>query len=328
MPSYRGVEQADLIRTVNDALAMLETHSTGPVMQGHIDGLRKVDANGASKLGALAAAKTDEEFVAAVRGSGLHWLFGRAGDVLQYHAVNDTDGKGAAILQDLVKWNATGGAMTLEYNKLDEETDTWLVLNYARQTGRTEENLEKLVMVMDAVSQNKVAVSNGFLAAVRLVDKTHGNTPDADLKKIFLDLDLHERHIVKTSLSALFTLDGMQGSMAFQPAISRYGVVIDELTAGKVNWTDKSVEAVRMEVEKALSPFYKLDEVEMTGIGLIGDWSKQKPETMPQGVIFQSSARAAQAVADALPGMKVLDLEGHAVPPRKKPVPPKPAFNP
>jgi len=325
MPSYRGVEQADLVRTVNDALAMLETHSTGSVLQGHIDGLRKPDAGGVSKLGALSAAKTDAEFVAAVRASGVQWLFSRVSDVLQFHAVNNTGGKGEEILNGLVKWNATGEAMLADYTKLDEETDAWLVVNYARQTPMTEESLEKIAMVVDAVSRDRMARGLAFTAMTQMIEMADAGAPDAEMQQVFLALDLHERHIVKSSLTALFTLDGAQGSMVFQPAISRYGVVIDGLAEGKINWTDKAVEAVRMEVEKALSPFYELDEVEMTGIGGIGNSFKKGD---PQGVFFQSSARAAQAVADALPGMKVVDYEGNTVPPRRKPQPPKPAFNP
>lgn len=321
MPSYRGVDQADLIRSINDALELFETYSSGPVMQGYVDKLREGTP---SPLAAIAQAQDDKSLVAALRGSSVHWLFARAGEVLHFHATNDTDGKGRDVLERLVAWNATGGAMTMEYNKFDEETDVWLAINYARKASMTEETLEKLAMVTDALSQDKVAIGNAFLGATSLIEMAHENAPEADMAKVYLELSLHERHVLKGSLMALNTLDGAQGDLTFQPAISRYGLLIEELTEGKINWTDPSIDAIRMKVEKALEPFYELDEVEMTGIGLIGDHNVPRDQ-MKQGIMFQSSARAAQAVANALPEMKVMDYDGNPIPPKKQ-KPPKPGF--
>jgi hypothetical protein len=325
MPSYRGVEQADFIRNVNDALALLETHSTGPVMQQRIDALRAPDANGVSKLGALAAAATDAEFVVAVRGSGLNYLFARVGEVLQFHADENTGGTGAAIVNGLRAWDATGGAMTAEYNKLDEETDSWLIASYARLTPKTEKTLETLANTMFAVSRDKEAVGTAFGAALDLVEATQAGAADADAQaaKIFLALSLHERHIVKTALRAVNAPAAPQTPEAQPAAIGRYGVVIDDLTERRINWTDDAVGKVRDAVEKALHPFYDLDEVQMTGIGMVGDHTNPK---VPMGVVFQSSPRAAQAVADALPGMKVVDYSGNIVAPRRQPDAPKPGF--
>lgn len=322
MPSYRGVDQAELIRSINDALELFETYSSGPVMQGYVDKLREGTP---SPLAAIAQAQDDKTLVAALRGSGVHWLFARAGEVLQFHAANDTDGKGRDVMERLTAWNATGGAMLANYTPLDEETDTWLAINYARKASMTEATIEKLAMVTDALSQDKIAIGNAFLGATSLIEMAHENAPEADMAKIFLGLGMHERHVLKGSLMALNTLDGMQGDLTFQPAISRYGLVIDALTEGKINWTDTSINDIRMKVEKALEPFYELDEVEMTGIGLIGSHNVSR-DKMQQGIIFQSSARAAQAVANALPDMKVLDCDGNPIPP-KKPKPPRPAFS-
>src|SRR5690606_17992673 len=235
MPSYRGVDQAELIRSINDALELFETYSSGPVMQGYVDKLREGTP---SPLAAIAQAQNDKDLVAAVRGSCPHWLCARAGEVLHFHATNDADGKGRDVLERLVAWNATGGAMTMEYNKFDEETDVWLAINYARKASMTEETLEKLAMVTDALSQDKVAIGNAFLGATSLIEMAHENATEADMAKVYLDLDLHERHVLKGSLMALNTLDGAQGDLTFQPAISRYGLLIEELTDGKINWTD------------------------------------------------------------------------------------------
>src|SRR3972149_4950142 len=242
MPSYRGVSQADLIRSINDALELLETHSTGPVLQKRIDDLRAPDASGQSKLGAIAAAQDDVSLVSAVRGSGVMWLFARAHKVLKFHARNNTDGKGYDIVSRLVSWGAMSGAMTMEYNAFDREFDAFL---------------------------QKQSLKNGF--------------------------------------NKLRSALGGKGAMESSGPLSRYGVVLEDLTSGKIDWHHPSIETIRKKVDQVLAPFYPLDEVEMTAIGLI-DHFPQKGA--PRGIIFISSARAAQAVADALPDMKVIDAEG------------------
>ena len=110
--------------------------------------------------------------------------------------------------------------------------------------------------------------------------------------------------------------------MIFQPAIRGYGVVVDALTEGKINWGDKSLRDLAMQVAQALDPFQALDEVGMIAIGGINH-----QRGGPQGIMFAASSRAAQAVADAFPALKVIDFEGNAVPPRKKPQPPKQGFS-
>lgn len=321
MPSYRGISQAELIRSINDALELLETHSTGPEMQAQVDRLR---AGAPSPLAAIAAAADDVALAAAVRNSGVTAFFGRAGEVLEYHAVNDTDGRGQDVLGRLVSWSAFGAVATV-YTKLDEEADAWLAMNYARQVDMTEENLEKLAMVTDALSQNKVAIGNAFIAATALVEMSHTGSGEDEMRKVFLGLDLHERHILKGSLTALFTLDGAQGALVFQPALRGYGIIVDGLAEGRASASDDAVQAIAGKAEKALDPFRAVDEYDRIMIGVIGDWQNPKSDD-PQGIIFIASARAAQAVADALPEMKVIDFEGNAIPPRANPRLPKPGF--
>ncbi len=250
MPSYRGVTQADLVRSINDAVDMLEKHSTGPAMQGYIDGLRKPDANGVSKLGAIAGAADDVSLVNAVNASGVTYLFARAYDVLQYHALNNTDKKGRAVLRDLNSWGAMSGAMTMEFNQYDAEFEKFLKAHKLRSA------FNKVVGIFTGAT-----------------------------KEVLLPQE--------------------------QP-LKRYGVAIDGLTTGLVKYDDASVTAIRDKVEEALSPFYELDEVGMTGIGMIS-WPSKKGD--PIGIVFDGSARAAFAVAAAIPEMAVLDSKGQRVNP-------------
>ncbi len=262
MPSYRGVSQADLVRSITDAVTMLEKHSTGPAMQGYIDGLKQPDANGVSKLGAIAAAADDVSLVQAVNASGVTYLFARGYDVLQYHALNNTDGKGRGILRDLNNWGAMSGAMTMEFNQYDAEFQDFL-----------------------------------------------GN---------------HKLRSAFNKVVGLFTGATMEIMRPQETPLQRYGVAIDGLTTGLVNYTDQAVSDIRSKVEEALSPFYELDEVGMTGIGMIM-WPSKKGD--PIGIVFDGSARAAFAVAAAIPDMPVLNSKGQPVTP-PKPQPPKSAPQP
>ncbi|MBI1216805.1 MAG: hypothetical protein GC185_13445 [Alphaproteobacteria bacterium] len=321
MPSYRGIPQADLLRSINDALSLLETHSTGPECQKRIDALRAVDpATGQSDLGAIAAATDDASLAQAMRGSGVFWLFSRAHDVFAFHAANDTDGKGQDVVKRLLPWGAMDAAMTAEYNKFDEETDGWLAARYAHAVEPNEENLEKIAMVTQALSQDRMAVMSAFDTITKMVEMAHSGADDDKLREKFLALGPHARYVALKSISAIMLLDGVESDMDFTPAIRRYCVVIDDLTDKKIKWTHPAVDAVRSMVEDALGPFYDLDEVTTTGIGKA---NMDRPE---MGIIFDATARAAQAVATALPNMKVLDGDGNVMPPRTRPKPKDPGF--
>jgi hypothetical protein len=258
MTSYRGMAQANLIRSINDALALLETHSTGAVCQKYIDDLRIPNASGQSKLSALAAAQDDISLTTAVKTSGTSWLFMRAREVLKFHALNNTDGKGYDVLKRLTAWGAMNGAMTLESNAFDAEFKAWL----------------------------------------------------------------KERSIKSAFNKTISVLSG-KDIQNFESPMHRYGLVIDDLTSGKLGYRDPAVTLIRNKVEEALDPFYDLDEVDMTGLGGIA-----YPQTANnyQGIIFNSTLRAAQAVADAFPDEKIVDEKENVISP-SVPKPPKKNFN-
>jgi len=322
MPSYLGLDQQQLLASINDGLALLETYSPGPECQKRIDDLRTPDAaTGVSKLGAIAAAADDKALATAVRASGLPWIFSRMGEVLQFHAEENTQGTGTAVYQSLASWNAIGAAMTMEYNRVDEECDTWLAIARAARLDMNEENAVKVVTFANHVSQDQDSIAAAITAMGRIADGAQNGAAEDDLKAVFTSLSLHERHILTTVLHAIAVEN--KAPVEITPAIGRYGVVIDELTRKEIRHTDDSVKAIRKTTEEALGPFYETDEVMMTGIGMV-TMDRTNPEI---GIVFMSSRRAAQAVADALPGYKVLSEDGTPVPPKAAPQPPKPGFS-
>jgi hypothetical protein len=327
MVSYRGVSKSDLLKSINDAIELLETHSTGPECQKLIDAMRAADpATGVSKLGAIQNAKDDKELAVALRGSGASWLFICMDEVLQYHAVYNTDGKGRDVVERLSQWGASDGARVSAYYPIDAEADSWLAVNYARRVEPTEENLEKVAGLAAALTQDATALGAAFNAMTKMIEMNAKGANDDTMRKVFLELDLHERYVTRGTLSAL-SLDGAEAKLELEQPMGRFGVVIDDYTTGKISGHDPAIKTIRDKVEEALGPFYETDEVNMTGVGIIVRGEFKKGES-PLGIVFGASKRAAQAVADALPDMKVLDEQGHRFAPNTlKPPPPKPGFS-
>src|SRR5271170_2472940 len=96
--NYRGIEKAVLLRSIDDMLALLESHTSGPECQKRIDKLRQPDASGQTQLGAIAEAVDDGALATAVRGSGVGWVFSSLRPLLEFHALANTDGKGLAAV--------------------------------------------------------------------------------------------------------------------------------------------------------------------------------------------------------------------------------------
>lgn len=314
MADYRGIDQSIIVSTINEALELLETYSPGPETQKRIDALRVPDATGVSPLGMIAKAKDNKELANAIGSSGATYILNRLSSVLEFHALNDTDGKGRGVLVALHKWGGIGGAMTMEYNALDGEADTFRAVNFARHTPMAEESLQKIADILPHVSRDEGAKGRAFQAITDLIEMGAAGESDRAMGKVFLKLDLHERHIVTTVFSNVSDL-GTRDKLKVENAMGRFGVAIDEYTTGKVNHTDPAVKSVRDKVEAALSPFYDTDEVNMTGIGIIVSGEFRKGES-PLGIVFGSTRRAAEAVALALPDREVLDHEGKRVLPK------------
>lgn len=316
MPTYLGVAKADVIASINDNLALLETYSPGPASQKHIDALRELDAQtGQSKLGAIAAAKTDKELAQAISASGINWVLGRMAEVREFHAYADTDGQGRAAWLSAKSWNGGGGAMLMNYTPVDEECDSWLAVARAKVLPMTQENLDKIVEFSRQVSQQEDAIQNATVVMAAYLSAHHSGADLDNMKHLFLELSLHERHIVNTVFRAI-DLENKAPITAPAP-IGRFGVVVPELMDKTINWHDPSLRTLAEKVGEALGPFYETNEVQMTGIGMIS----MNPQNPQDGVMFVSSLRAAQAVAAAMPGYKVVDDQGNEI---AKPKAPKP----
>ncbi len=317
MPSYLGVEQRDLIASIHDTLVLLETYPVGGAAQAQIDALRVADpVTGKSKLGAIAAALDDMSLIHAVKNSGVMDVFGQLGEILQFHAQQNTAGKGTALWQSVMSWNGLGGSMSLSYTDTVAECNSWLAANRAKLIPMTQESLDKIHGIAHATSQKQDAVNNAVVMMTSFVSVNHAGGDVDGMKHLFLALDLHERHIVNKTFAAI-TQENLQPIHAPGP-YALYGVVIDDMTSGKIGWSDDSLRPLVERTEAALQPYYPTNEVQRFMVGRI-----TQPEAAEQleGFLIVSTRRAGQAVANALPEFRVVDQSGVTIPATSTPHP-------
>jgi len=243
MPSYRGVDQVEIVLSIQESVSFLRKHSTGPELTGHLAEITQ------RNLADIATAQTDLDLVNAVRESGVEGRLCWIADLIRFHESRNTDGKGKDLAARLAAWDAFSGARAMVLTPLDVEIEAYIKKN---------------------------------------------RTPLSVLRETF-----------------------SRGRQQERPgALQRYGLIIDDLTEKRVNWTDSAVQDIRKEAEKVLQPFFELNEVTMTGIGSPVFTPAEKK---PMGVIFESTRRAAEAVAAAFPAYRVLDSKGNPVPPKSGP---------
>jgi hypothetical protein len=317
MPAHLGIEKAEIVSSINDALALLETYSPGPATQKHIDALRTGNAGETSPLGAIAAAKNDVELAQAIQSSGVKWLFQRTHEVLMHHAVQDTDKKGLAILTRLTAWNAAGGATTMNYNKVDEEAQTWLAVQTIRnQTNLTHnEATGRIYAVRMGLSDDASTLNSAHRAVAKMYDQAHNQgASDEAIAKTFLALDLRERHIARSFIDAIGKDDNAP-KIELNSPIGRYGVIIESMSGPDAQPVPPF--KVYQTFANTAIRFSEVGEVEQVAIGII---DPEHLETSPRGITFHATKRVAEAVASALPDHRVIASTGEEIVP---PAPPK-----
>lgn len=315
MPSYIGVEQSALLKSLEQGLSLLEAYSIGDECQAYIDEIRGVNATqGASPLEKIKNAKTDLELVQAVGSSKTSYLFLRLYDVMEYHLINDTDGIGKETVENLAKWGGLEGAQTMEYNALDKESQSWLLSQYVQRIINKKASIPlsqrfsmMAAQILDKGTRQDLSLGNKLFKAS--VENFKKDTTGQGLSTYFEGLSLSDRH--KLMMVAQIKSGMAVTEKKVSGALSRYGVVIDDLSNGNINWGDPAVEKTREKLEQILRPFFPLAEVDMIGVGLILRDNSKKGA--PQGVVFNCSKRAAETVAKEMKGYQVIDHQGKAV---------------
>ncbi|MDD9900811.1 MAG: hypothetical protein OXT65_07520 [Alphaproteobacteria bacterium] len=299
MPSYHGVERDEIVQSIKESLELLEKHSPGPYTQAYIDDVHKT-----TPLSEIASAQTDKELVGAVNGSKTSYLFLRLSEVLLVHAAKNTDGTAADTYHRLTAWGATDGATAMNYTPLDKEADLWLLKTHARSIADNPPAKTKNDAELDLDAQKDLmTVARAFKFST-----ANGNSVAAD---VFEKKNLNERYLLLNAARALSPLKPDAKALSASPPIQGYGLECD------IKQDKEDLRALRDKVEEALGPYWGLGEVGSTGIGLITH--NEDPKKDKLGIVFNASARAAEAVANAFPNERVLNSDGNRLQPKGKP---------
>lgn len=119
MPSYRGIDKQDVVKSIRDMIDFIDQHQLGPETQKHTRQIK-------GKLSAVARAKSDVALAHAIGATGIEWLLLRLHDYWQYHAIKNTKKSAADIFDRLDAWGAFHGMRTLEFGPIDAEVKNYL----------------------------------------------------------------------------------------------------------------------------------------------------------------------------------------------------------
>ena len=281
MPSYRGVDQSVVAQSIVDILELLKKNSSGSVLDSRLKDI-SVDK--------ILSAQNDLELAQAVSDSGIKGRLCRISELLTFHAVKNTDGKGYEIFKTLASWDAFSGIRRLSYGDMDKEADA-----YIKKHSSLSFRFKKAKLILSEVKtlRKEMLADYDYKGMRGVFNKAAEHVYDGVL---FVDSLLSD-HLPRLPVSY---------------AMDRYGVVVPGLSEMKVRITDPSVIELSDKTELVLKPFYDLDEVGSTGIGHIGSIYKKNDQF---GVVFDSTRAAAEAVAAAFPQHQVIDSKGNVIKP-------------
>lgn len=300
--SYRGVDQRDLILSVRMAFDLLR--ETGPLTAARIDAFLALDMEtGKSRLADISTARTDEALAQAVRESGIAGFLSEMRDVLTCHAIADTGGQGRETFRRLSVWNALNELVFAVYTPLTFEIDSFLLQRVARTVSLDDTvATERFESIVQTKGPEDAQAARDIAEAVRAGDL-------AKVATLFEAADLSGRHTALLGLqhaAGWLEARGVLWSQA-QGAIGAYGVLLGD-DPKAIDWRGDAVQALAARVQVVLEPYYRTDEVSKIGMGFIGALDKGR-----LGIAFDATARAAQAVAEALPEQVIIDGEGHRI---------------
>lgn len=337
MTDYRGVDKQDVISSLKAGEAFLRSLNLGPATEEMLDAWLAKDP-----YSTLEAAETHEDLANAMAETGSGHVWARAGGVFHTHALADSDGVALKAYQDLSRWGAFAGAITMDYQPTDNEFQRDTILTYAAYALAQNGSFLSLAAQdsIDASIEKKKAATVAFWKdhagndeiikqeLNRCEEKRQRmheilvNLPQdlAALSKAYEEMELDARYAVEETLLAASGLGGKKVALPEGP-FERYGIFMDPLPSG---FDAMRNDPTLQKINQVLEPFWALGEVRQTGIGQIVESKKE------WGMMFVGTKAAAQAVADAMPERQLVNAKGAIIPPSSaaKPATPKKSNGP
>lgn len=307
-PDYRGIARGEIIESLKDAAAFIETLNIGPEVGQIVAALK--DEGLYSKI---AAASSRETLSAAMNETGATHLLLPLSEIFVYHAATDETGAAADLHQKLSSWGGFNGAMLTSYGRIDEEMDRYLIQQFSEHAAREDvagyglpnliEFTKQRVQGQPTFADDLSEIFPYIAAAIRSGDEDRAD----NVTELFDELDLRGRYLMKESLRAMGGLDKQMYDARAEGPFDRYGIVLNE-GRDYDDVPESEKEDLYNRMGAALRPFYSTDEVQMTAIGAI-----TMEEDPALGLVFVGTKPAAEAVAAAMPDQKVINSAGDQV---------------
>jgi len=284
MVDYRGVDKHDVINSLRQAETFLRQLNLGPATAKVLDNWLAKDP-----YTKIQVAQDNKALAQAMSETGSADVFESAGAAFYHHALLDTDGLGKKVCEDLIAWGAFSGPTPSM--AASDEAGAYAFAETAK-------------MAADRKSLFR-----------RPIEKKSAD----EWKQDYLQANMIKRYTLSNAFFKASGLTKKAKKLNIQSPFEQYGIEIKDF--GKSNRDGSKTKEMAEQMRAALAPFHETGEVNRasfeTVISSIGKGKKW-------GLAFTATKQAAQAVADQMPGYKLIDTKGKQVTPSAKPSAPRP----
>ena len=309
MVAYRGVSQQDVINSIICACELEQKHSPGAACDKEIDTLL-------ADVPMLQKATDDAKFISALRDSNVSILL-RMRELFEAYAINNTDGVGRKVFENLNTWGAFVGSITMEWRQMDGEINIYSFITELRRITAVDEQRVREIIRESRYKTDEKEIRDGIADLRSVVSLAQSGASDQMLTEAYerMGIGSAEGRIVREAVQQLSKDTTIYATSA--NLFDKFGVVIKGMNRDNVQQKMQENKQLIEDVQKVVNIFAVTDEV-MNGfgvmIGIIRDQDiNLANKNGPLGIVFVSTNRVAQAVADAFPNETVLRSDGSTV---------------
>ena len=303
MPTYRGIEKNEILKSIQQGLDLLEElkigSATGKLCHEWLN---------ASPLAKIEAATTDEALVAAMRNTGARVFFMPFYEAIRFYALTDSASAGNknSALDVYMKLNAWGAFALVKYPvsaEVEAEVADYVLQRYLSRYVKSpeeewEKRLENLCKKLGDKNLGKwIEESFPLWISLKNLD---------EMERIYDVRNARpgDGQVVTMVLDKMADLDKREEAMDILTALSRYSV-----TLGPMQDTQDMAAGVGPVLKELnlLASFAASDETcDIMYAGPVADGREL-------GITFYCSKRVAQACANAMPHRRILDSKGQQI---------------
>jgi len=315
LTDYRGIDKHELMRSIAEGIAWLKKCDLGPVSNDALREFRIVDL-----LEALDRADSRVAVAGVMKDYGVCKFLHRFHDAFSYDpevypgdAVSSPEA--ASLLKRLTALGAFSPADPDDNpHELDEEMRRFRIRRAAAHLSERHFSVDSPdfsvleLLVAERREEDKVA-AEWIERTVPLLVALYEINDETEAGRIMAE-NVHDLPALLDTMHTIMGVVAPTGiSTANQPIMS-YGVAMkgNATDMDRMEWEDieRVLGPLKQRLRAVLEKFYDTDEATRISTGTLGAMNKF-------GVFFHATRRAAQAVADALSDVEVIDFAGQRI---------------